>query len=665
MLDPNRRQAYRDVLAALDAPAVRPIDLVAMLDTLSPKTIRLDWQHLGLTSHPDGAFDRLALIDALDAAETAQTLTYEPQLWERLDVLPVAWDAVHDLTLTTSRQALPYVLAEQAAEWGTVRGFDHLLAVGQSQVTPHPYQLEAVTRVLREMKGCAILADEVGLGKTIEAGLILKEYLLRDMVRSALILVPAALVDQWADELQGRFGIEAHRPERPDQIPPTGITICSIHRAKRSLAETLHERHWDLVVVDEAHMLKDAATQGYKFVFALKRTFTLLLTATPVQNDLRELYNLITLAKPGLLRSRRHFRQYYMADRRKAKNVDLLKDLLAEVMIRNRRSKTLVELPPRQVHTVEVRLTEEELAFHQQVVRFAHRVYQKYVQGSVKVGFDATEVDKLVLTLVILLKESCSSHRAVLATLAGGMRRRLLALAEKTGKTGDLTELDRVVLAGQLLGLHPKMVSLANLLQAHPRPTIVYSEFRHSLEALRDYLGGLGHRTTLYHGGLSGAQRRQALARFRDEGGVLLCSEAGGQGLNLQFCQQLVNYDIPWNPTRLEQRIGRVHRYGQTQPVHIFNFSMRDTIEEYVLWVLTSKINMFQQVIGELETILTFMDAGDAVSFDYRLSKVILDARDFNQIRDNMRKLGDKLRQASELYQAAKSQTETWLDPLT
>jgi SNF2 family DNA or RNA helicase len=665
VLDPTRRQAYRDVLTALDAPAVLPVDIVATLDSLSPKTIRLDWQRLGVSALAGGAFDRQALLDALTAAETAHTLTYEPQLWDRLEVAPVAWDDVNGLTLTASLPTLPYLLAEQAAEWGTVRGFDHLLAIGQSQVTPHPYQLEAVTRVLREMKGCAILADEVGLGKTIEAGLILKEYLLRDMVRSALILVPASLVDQWADELQGRFGIEAVRLERPDRLPESGVAICSIHRAKRSLSEALQGRHWDLVIVDEAHMLKDANTQGYKFVFALKRTFTLLLTATPVQNDLRELYNLITLAKPGLLRSRRHFRQYYMADRRKAKNVDLLKELLAEVMIRNRRSKTLVELPPRTVHTIEVQLTEEELTFHQQVVRFAHRVYQKYVQGSVKVGFDSTEVDKLVLTLVILLKESCSSHRAVLSTLAGGMRRRLLELSEKTGKTADLTELDRVVLAGQLLGLHPKMVALGKLLAAHPRPTIVYSEFRQSLEALRDYLTGLGHRTTVYHGGLSGSQRRQALATFKAEGGILLSSEAGGQGLNLQYCNQLVNYDIPWNPTRLEQRIGRVHRYGQTQPVHIFNFSMRETIEEYVLWVLTSKINMFQQVIGELETILTFMDAGDAVSFEYRLSKVILDAQDFGLIREKMRQLGDKLRAASDSYQAAKNQTETWLDPLT
>jgi SNF2 family DNA or RNA helicase len=665
VLDPDRRQAYRDILTALDAPTVLPVDLVGTLDTLSPKTIRLDWQRLGLTTQPDGRFDRLALLDALAATAAAQTLTYTPQLWERLDVSPLAWDEVNGLTLTHHAPALPYLLAEQAAAWGAVRGFDQLLAIGQSQVTPHPYQLEAVTRVLREMKGCAILADEVGLGKTIEAGLILKEYLLRDMVRTALILVPAALVDQWADELQGRFGIEAVRLERAGHLPEAGVAICSIHRAKRSLADPLLARHWDLVIVDEAHMLKDAGTLGYKFVFALKRTFTLLLTATPVQNDLRELYNLITLAKPGLLRSRRHFRQYYMADRRKAKNVDLLKDLLAEVMIRNRRSKTLVELPPRQVHTVEVHLTAEELAFHQQVVRFAHRVYQKYVKGSIKVGFDATEVDKLVLTLVILLKESCSSHRAVLATLAGGMRRRLVELAEKTGKTLDVTELDRVILAGQLLGLHPKMKALGDLLRAHPRSTIVYSEFRHSLEALRDYLEGLGHVTTVYHGGLSGAQRRQALQRFREQGGVLLASEAGGQGLNLQFCSQLVNYDIPWNPTRLEQRIGRVHRYGQTQPVHIFNFSMRETIEEYVLWVLTSKINMFQQVIGELETILTFMDAGDSLSFEYRLSKVILDAQDFGLIRENMRQLGDKLRAASDSYQAAKSQTETWLDPLT
>ncbi|MBC7543121.1 MAG: DEAD/DEAH box helicase [Candidatus Sericytochromatia bacterium] len=665
MLDPTRRQAYTDALNELDQPTVLPLDVVGRLETLSPQAIRLDWVRLGVIANADGHFDRAGILAALEATAKASLLVYEPQLWDRLEVPPLNWEDVNGLTVTDSLPTVPYLLAEQAADWGTVRGFEHLLAPSQSQVTPHPYQLEAVTRVLREMKGCAILADEVGLGKTIEAGLILKEYILRGMVRTALILVPASLVDQWKDELSDRFGIPTTVLDRPNLSATADVAIVSIHRAKRSLADELLSRHWDLIIVDEAHMLKDQNTVGYKFVYALKRTFSLLLTATPVQNDLRELYNLITLAKPGLLRSRKHFRTYYMSDRRKAKNVDLLKELLAEVMIRNRRSTSLVELPPRVVHTVEVELNAEELAFHQAVVKFVHRVYQRYVKGNIAIGYDSTEVEKIVLTLIILLKESCSSNRAVLSTLAGGMRRRIMELAEKTGKTGDLTELDRVILHGQTLGLHSKTKALGKLLKAHPRSTIVYSEFRQTLEAIRDYLTSQGHRVTIFHGGLSGSQRRQALNTFREHGGIFLSSEAGGQGLNLQFCHQLVNYDIPWNPTRLEQRIGRVHRYGQTQTVQIFNFSMRDTIEEYILWVLSSKINMFQQVIGELETILSFMDTSGRVSFEYRLSKIILDAQDFGLIREKMRELGNALRGASESYQLAKTQTETWLEPLT
>lgn len=664
MLDPERRQAYIEVLDTHTAAQIRPIDAAGRLDTLPLRTIRQDWLRLGVPEDDAGRFDRATLAAAMRRAASDEVLIYEPSLWERLEVAPLAWETLKGLTQTKACSLDGFLAAEAAAHWGAVRGFEELLAPAQSQVTPHPYQLEAVTRVLRDMKGCAILADEVGLGKTIEAGLILKEYLLRGMARSALILVPASLVDQWHDELADRFGIQATILTRPGLSATADVALASVHRAKTSLAEELQGRHWDVLIVDEAHVLKSHSTVGYKFVVGLPRTYTLLLTATPVQNDLRELYNLITLAKPGLLRSRRHFRTYYMADRRKAKNVDLLKELLADVMIRNRRSKTLVELPPRHVHTVDVELGEADLGFHQAVVRFAHRIYYKYVKGTVSLGFDGVEVDRLMLALVVLLKESCSSHRAVLATLTGSMRRRLVELAAKTGDSRDLTELDRVILTGQALERHPKFPALAQLLAAHPRPTIVYSEFRHTLEALRDFLCGLGHRVTLFHGGLSGPQKRQALADFRTHGGVLLASEAGGQGLNLQFCQQLVNYDIPWNPTRLEQRIGRVHRYGQQHPVHIFNLNLRASIEEYVLYVLTDKINMFQQVIGELETILTFMAADERISFEFRLSRLILDAGDFTTIRERMRELGEALRRASDAYREAQTQTETLLDPL-
>jgi len=212
-------------------------------------------------------------------------------------------------------------------------------------VIRYQHQERAVRRVVEEMRGRALLADEVGLGKTIEAGIILSEYVLRGLVRRALILVPAALQRQWRDELRIKFGLNFHIRRRGERFRghPFLITTLDTARVGRNQEEILAE-HFDIVIVDEAHRLKNHRTLSYGFASALASRRLLLLTATPVHNDLRELYNLVTLLKPGTLGTAGEFRRTHVArgDKRMPRNPQGLGRLLRQVMVRTRREDTAI-----------------------------------------------------------------------------------------------------------------------------------------------------------------------------------------------------------------------------------------------------------------------------------------------------------------------------------
>jgi hypothetical protein len=208
-----------------------------------------------------------------------------------------------------------YGLRERFAHLGLARGFDELMCLPHlTGIETFWYQVETVRKVLKQFRGRVLLADEVGLGKTIEAGMVLKEYLLRGMVESVLVLTPASLVGQWREELETKFDIacatthDALMRSDPDRFWRQKRVIASIAQARRSEhSERLLERSFDLVIVDEAHHLRDRLSQSYKLVDGLNKRFLLLLSATPVQNDLTELYNLLTLLKPGIFKTLKEF----------------------------------------------------------------------------------------------------------------------------------------------------------------------------------------------------------------------------------------------------------------------------------------------------------------------------------------------------------------------
>src|SRR5438445_213079 len=195
-----------------------------------------------------------------------------------------------------------YELRREAERIALVPGFDRLITLDANAIKELPHQIDVAQRVLRDMGGRAILADEVGLGKTIEASIIYKELAIRGLARRALILTPASLVGQWQGELEEKFFERFETPTDPDDWQRVTKAIISHDRARsRRHAEEILRHRWDLVIVDEAHKVKSHRGATYQFIEKIERDFILLLTATPLQNDLRELYNLITLLRPGQL----------------------------------------------------------------------------------------------------------------------------------------------------------------------------------------------------------------------------------------------------------------------------------------------------------------------------------------------------------------------------
>jgi SNF2 family DNA or RNA helicase len=268
-----------------------------------------------------------------------------------------------------------FALHAQAERWARWAGTDRLISLDSLRgVERFSHQIKACLKVTRDLNGRAILADEVGLGKTIEAGIVVKEYLLRGAVRTVLVLVPASLCEQWRAELWEKFELDFVVSRGPaGQWGRHPLVISSLETAR-------HERHrrrvrganYDMVVVDEAHRLRNHLTLGWKFLNDLNPRYLLLATATPVQNDMRELYNLVTLVRPGTVGTFSQFRRDFLSghDKRAPRNTPRLRSLLESVMIRTRRADTDLEFAPRKVETMWVPQTPAERLLYRKVSDF-------------------------------------------------------------------------------------------------------------------------------------------------------------------------------------------------------------------------------------------------------------------------------------------------------
>ncbi|WLR43909.1 SNF2-related protein [Bacillus carboniphilus] len=478
-----------------------------------------------------------------------------------------------------------------------------------SQFTPLEHQLKVAERVVEEMHGKAILADEVGLGKTIEAGLILKEYMIRGLVKKALILVPASLVSQWTKELLSKFHIPAVEQKKSYVWDQCDIVVSSLDTAKRSPhKEIIYKQDYDIVIIDEAHKLKNNKTKNYQFVVNLKKKYCLLLTATPVHNRVEEIFNLVSLLKPGHLGSEQTFSKVFSAKERTVKEDDQLKELINKVMIRNRRSDTGVKWTNRHVETTWITFSPSEVALYDAI-------------NSVRHEFKQTST----FSLITLQREACSSREAVYMTL-----KKMLDKKEKEALPLPITTIEHLLTVIDQVSQNSKAIKTLELIKKINDKVIIFTEYHATQFYLQWFLKQHGITSVPFRGGFKRGKKDWMKELFKNHAQVLIATEAGGEGINLQFCHHIINYDLPWNPMRVEQRIGRIHRFGQEHDVHIYNMATKNTIEEHILTLLYEKIHLFRRVVGELDHILKKIDVNE---FENHLKDIVTSSKSEGELK--------------------------------
>ena len=590
-------------------------------------------------------------------------------------------------------------------------------ALMSAQVHLHPHQIEAALFALKHpLHEGVMLADEVGLGKTIEAGLALCQ-LWTERKRRLLVVCPASLRKQWQEELHEKFALPGRIAE--SSLPPfaDGVLIMSYEFA-RKYAEQLQATDWDCVVLDEAHKLRNAYKDSNKIGQALRIAFAgkkkLLLTATPLQNSLMELYGLSLFLDPCLFGDAKLFRRDFIAQ----PNSDALRLRLRGFVQRTLRRDVSEYVSFTQRHALTQQFTprDDEFALYQNVSAFLQRE-----------NAYALPRRQRHLTGMILRKLLASSPFAVLGTLEV-MRSRLLALqqgaqentlpvlfpdedvydsaeeweeAEAPPESPDakrlaeeIALLDSFIAQAQRLcnGTDSKAQALLEALQTGfarmaalkaKQKAIIFTESTRTQQHLAAFLQENGYKgqVVLFNGtnndaaaraiyeawqanpanrnritGAVSADKRAALIdRFRHDAQIMIATEAAAEGVNLQFCSLLINYDLPWNPQRVEQRIGRCHRYGQESDVVVMNFlNSRNEADRRILELLTEKFQLFSGLFGASNDILGRVENAD-LDFEKRVAQIFDNCRTPQEIDRAFDQLQAELEEA---ISARMAQTE-------
>lgn len=557
-----------------------------------------------------------------------------PPLSVRFDSAPLSFqDTVFPLA-----DLRGFFLRERAALWWISNQSDDLLCLPHCRIERLEYQIRTALRVLGPLRGRALLSDEVGLGKTIEAGLVIKELLTRGMIKKFLVLTVPSLVDQWEEELADKFHLTAattnHAAGRSDPqkfwSESPGV-IASLHTLKQSAQlEIARQVKWDILIVDEAHYLRNRDSQAWQAVNALPRQFLLLLTATPVQNSLEDLYNLVTLLQPGQLPTPKEFRSRFVDPKRprQPREPEELRRLLGQVMIRNTRANAGLKLPPRRAETVLFEPDDAERAFWQQwETEFRDQLSRLSASQSNLWGR-------------LLLQAAGSSPAAWRTTL------KKFPDAEAARAWREQSPLETS---------WRRKCELIPPLTRVEGGAVIFTQFLETQAALASFLREAGVETSVVNGSTPAPERQPITEEFRRRGGALILTHSGTEGRNLQFSRQLVNFDLPWNPMEIEQRIGRLHRLGQQHPVRIYNFVQAGTLQEHLLQILQEKLNLFELVVGETGLVL-----GERFSSDEFADEVFRRWRENEgRVADALAGLGDELAAARQSYGEVKQLDET------
>jgi len=552
--------------------------------------------------------------------------------------------------------------------------FDPLYAVNVSQIDPLPHQIDAVYfHILKHPRIRFLLADDPGAGKTIMAGLLLKELKQRGLVNRVLIVVPGHLKDQWIREMKEKFGETFKVIDRAVIEASWGKNvwieenqaITSMDFAKQEdVMLSLAEATWDLVIVDEAHKLaayeygagKITKTQRYKLGELLSKNsnFLLFLTATPHRGDPSNFRLFLELLEPGLFATN----EILIESIRNGENPLFLRRLKEDL-------KTFDGtpiFPPRKVKTIKYRLSPDEKKLYNAVTEYVEKYYNKALEIR-----EERRRRNITFALLILQRRLASSVRAVRRSLERRKSKleELLKRGELIQEVGyvaeevleDMPEIERWEKEEELLGkltssrtleelreeidkleelirlarevekkeIETKLNELRNVMEIEKlkekgEKLLIFTESKDTLDYLVEKLREWGLSVTYIHGGMNLDERIRAEHEFREKAQIMVSTEAGGEGINLQFCWLMVNYDIPWNPNRLEQRMGRIHRYGQQYEVHIYNLVAIDTKEGRILERLLTKLEIIGEQMGKVFDVI-----GDVVSAYLPAGKTLQD----------------------------------------
>ncbi|MEZ3145460.1 DEAD/DEAH box helicase [Halobaculum sp. MBLA0143] len=542
---------------------------------------------------------------------------------------------------STRRETAHHTQRLLARSFDASRRAEDLLVVDEigDRIKLLDHQLSAAHRAVTGTGRGTLFADEVGLGKTIEVGMVLKEMSLRQTRESFLVLTPAQLAPQWQAELREKFELDfvCNYDDEFQGFDEHDRIVASVDTAKTSSHfDDVVSRQWDVLVLDEAHCVRNDDTKRYELLDTVEYREAFFATATPIQNDVSDLYNLVDLVRPGLLGTRRAFEQKFVADSEHAQlqNADELQRLLSRVMIRNRREETDISFTNREVHTDTFDPSPSE--------RRLYRAVTEYVRDNY------SQRDARHLVMLLLQKEVVSSPDAVLGTVRKWLRG---DGAAEIGP-GEQSDLEAIRETAEEIGETSKQRRLRNVVEQIdeqmeiPR-AVVFTQFRPTQDAIADAVSRLDQPVHVVNGDLSSQQKDAVVGEFDDEGGVLVATDSISEGRNIQFCNVMVNYDLPWNPMKVEQRIGRVDRIGQERNVHVFNLALSDTVEEHVLDKLYGKIDLFTQSIGGLRDILSKMEQS-GTDFEREVFERLREADDEAELENNFEEMAVDLEENRE-----------------
>jgi superfamily II DNA or RNA helicase len=691
----ERMHTYVDILDSLrKGHRLLPAgDFLTAFQDIPPKLVRADFAGMGITiagTHVDlnAAYWRAKAARGRAEADTLASIAVDLEL-------PTAADILADLRSIRTR-ADPVVeggdaarVADAAADVAS-ESEHFLLGHGRmaDQYVAFRHQVETARRVAYDRYGSAIVADEVGLGKTVVAGLLIEDVLAHDANAAVLILVPPNLREQWGEKELPQF---FRRPVRwswgacaPEAAVRGQIVLLSIDAAKgvnqgprRALTTALLERTWDLLIVDEAHDCRNPESLRFQFVYSLKARRRVFLTATPIQNSGYDMFALATLLRPGVLGRKQDFSEQYMEGERTLADASALQRTLAPLMTRTRRAESGLPFAARRLRSIAIQeFADEERDLYTELLEILRGIYRRHMSTAVPVQVPSgasAYISQFVLTAMLVLREMASHPLSAIQTLRTALRGRVKALSDLTYDTTDLAKLDSFIAQYESQSWEPdhhakshRLVEETDRLLRAGRKFIVYVNYLETHKKLTELLRQRHPDLTVlsYEGSMAPRHKRHVIGLFDDPTvrSCLVSTDAGGQGLNLQVADTLVNYDMPWNPMRVEQRVGRIDRVTQrSRTIDILNFLTRGTVEEYIQIVLTKKLKECTSVLGDFESpFLVEKVYEDRLTMG--IGTALMESADAEDMRQRMQKLGvdDLRRYVGEYDEYAELAPASW-----